>query len=415
MIRTIAKIFKPYMWAITVLIVVLVALPQILQRMGSVSEMTIKIKELELKVVARTIKDEEKRYQDGVKTWPKVHLTMIIDGVEKNARAKLNLLITDFYDVEYSLVSKGGALADRIISARGLDDRLRHYKDDHSGEAVALRQLSDRIERQRSLLGHLSKGSFIATLRSARDAASRQESDELVKSALNEIASDRSIGQNGSAYNLLGNLAFALDEKELVFKYLYEAYLYEGEHLPTLESLSYALWKLNGDCLTSLKYAEEGAKLAWSQLNDFKRKRKDIPELFSSLKSKQPALASAVDGRSTEVSRFFSEHEQEITKYLNNEHDYLQNTAAYCMAFERIQENEARHIADYLLKSYPNDPDYMDTKGFVLMRFYRNSDEVQEAARLFDNSSAGSKDPHQKELAEHHRALADKLKRTLHL
>lgn len=382
-------------------------------RMPVVREVILKFKEIELKVIAGEIKEDERRYQESLKTRASVHLATIAGGVESGVRAKENLLISDLYLAEATLLSKSEVLGQRILRPQSLVDRIGGYQNDRSSEVAQLRSIAQSIEQQWRLERHLAVNQVTATLRLAMDRPSDREGRQVLMNVMHGIASDLSLVQNGSAYNLLGNLALAMDQRELAFEYLYQAYLNDRQHLPTLGSLGFALWKLNGDCHTSLRYSVEGYQLAWSQMNDFERREKQVLGLFNSMKAARPLLARAIEKRSSDVSAFFLERGKGIAQYLRAQYDSLRNTAVYCMAFERIQEPEARLIAEELWKSDPTDPDYLDTKAFVLMRFHKDDEEVREAARLLEAARGAAQDSHQRELAEHHLALVEKLKLAL--
>lgn len=392
--------------AMVVLIVALYAV----YRMPFVREIALKYKEFELKVVAGEIKEAERRYQEGLSTRPSVHLASIAGGVEGGIRAKMDLLLSELYQAEVTLASANPKLAARILRPRPPETRIRDYRRDSATAMARLRDIANRIEQQRTLLRTLATQRVPATLLLAKDAP-RSEQKARVMAVIHTILSDRSLAQNGSAYNLLANLAFVLDRRELVFEYLYRAYLNDPEHLPTIESLGYALWKLNGDCRSAVSYTVDGYQLAWKQKTAFGARQTEIRAALDSLKATHPQTESAVQVRTKEVSELFALHGEKITAYLENAYERLRNTSAYCIAFERItdREQEARAIANELLNAQPADADFLDTKGFVLLRFQKSSDEIRQAIDLFRASSLAAMDSHQKELAEHHLDLARKL------
>jgi tetratricopeptide (TPR) repeat protein len=395
-------------WVVTGIVLAVVALYSV-YKMSGVHEIIFKYQELELKVVAAEIKEAEQRYQESFKTRPEAHLASVISGVETGMAAKESVLSTEMYLAEAILATTDKVLAQRILDPRPLADRVRNYAKERSDGFALLRRIADGIEEQRRLVDRLKLSHVVAALKLTKDVATDREGATILARLIGNIASDRALSGNGSAYNFLGNLAFALRQPELAYRYLYQAYVNDPEHLPTLDSLSFALWKFNGDCQSSLTYAVQGYQKGWKHLNAFKSREKEILGLLGSVKSVWPPLGSMVDIRSAELADYFSKHGKDIVIHLTGQYDSLRNMAVYCMAFEHVQEVEARRIADELLNSDPNDSDYMDTKGFVLMRFQKNQGEIEQAAELFDKARHAARDSHQRELAEHHLSLVGKL------
>lgn len=76
---------------------------------------------------------------------------------------------------------------------------------------------------------------------------------------------------------------------------------------------------------------------------------------------------------------------------------------AYTSALELEDEKTAREYATRLYLSKKDDPEYLDTLGFVLMRFSVDGQELDEAERLFI-AAKGKKDAEEmtKQLAQLH-------------
>lgn len=417
-LKDLSKVLSDYKWVLLFAFIMLLALPPLIARMGPVKTLKFEgsAKGIIVTAVSQDIKVEERRYVEQLPIRPADHITNIAEGIIAGIDKKIALLTAKVYLAEAQVVLTGGlTVPEKVLKQSSLSDRLRSYAVDGNNTFSVLKGLASRIEQHQQLATLLQRSRFFELLRGALAVTTQDERNRFVRLAMAEATQkeSQSIGV-GTLYNMLGNLAISTGDTNLAFKFLYEAYHYDNEHLPTLESLSFALWKFNADCRTAIRFSRDGYQLARTQVLQVPRDKLDTLSALKSLEQQQPSLAALTAQRIVEVSHFYSTTEEKIHGYLEGFYHRLEDIAAYCMAYERTDEAEARRLADALLAAAPEDPDYLDTKGFVVMRFSQSAGEVSQAVTLFRQAVDSSKgDQQQRELATHHLNLASTMQQKL--
>lgn len=221
---------------------------------------------------------------------------------------------------------------------------------------------------------------------------------------------DLSLFPPGGAYNHLGNMAFGSGMNERAMSWFYRGSTLDPEHPFLYESLAYALWQINGDYRTALKYANLGLRNLERVVAEIAANAPDVERICTELLAKDPTLRPVIEPWR---ERFREATGGTRTLYLDGPESLTNRFKvdfAYFSAMNRLNEKEARAIATELNEAFPNDPDYQDGRGFVLLLFSRSAAELDQAENLFkkaqDNPQASAVT--KKIAAIHFNAVANK-------
>jgi len=187
-------------------------------------------------------------------------------------------------------------------------------------------------------------------------------------------------------YDQLGNIALACGQNDETLSNFYTGLsLYPTDpHLQ--ESLVYALWIVNENSYGALSAATKFMELIEPEPAAGNQELSEAFRLLNEVEKADPARALIVDRRIAGLRRRFDGFEPRWDHSVQNWKDRAVNQYAYFSALQGTNGPRARELMkslfdrDNLTKS---DPEYGDTWGFVLMRFHRNEQDLDEAKRLF--------------------------------
>lgn len=367
--------------------------------------------------LSAVIKQEIVSYKETLPIDTTPLLVSVIKGLGNAAgfRAKTDLLLTEFYYDESSRALQSRASALALLGSADLDQRLAHYAMQTDEETQRLRVLSTSILRQLQVTSHISQehGYFRKALNDAVVVSGSPQKRLLVASAMDSIERNLTLNKTASVHNLLGTLAVAVGDRERALKSYCEGYLLDKEHLPIYDSLSYALWRLNGDSYTARQYAQEGLSLVAEIQIRIKDAQEKTFENLVSLRGKAATDRTRLQRYSDEITRFYHERDASIEAYLASMRDRLATNAAYYNAIEMSNKEDAERMAHEVIQRTPEnkkDSDYIDLLGFVKLRFATNEAGIEEAIALFRNAQETARTQEQRQLAERHISLAGRTK-----
>ena len=367
--------------------------------------------------LSAVIKQEIVSYKEALPTDTTSLLVSVIKGLANAAgfRAKTDLLLTEFYYDESSRALLNPASALALLGSADLDQRLVHYAARKDEDTQKLRVLSTSILRQLRVTSFVSQehSSFRKALNDAVVVSGSAQKRRLVAGAIDAIEQDPTLNKTASVHNLLGTLAVAVGDRERALKSYCEGYLLDKEHLPIYDSLSYALWRLNGDSYTARQYAQEGLSLVTELQIRVKDAQQKTFENLANLRGKAAADRARLQRYSDEIIQFYRERSASIEGHLAGIRDRLATNAAYYSAIEMSNKEDAERMAQEVINRTPEnekDSDYLDLLGFVKLRFATDAAGIEEAIGLFRKAQETAQTQEQKQLAERHIALAGRTK-----
>ncbi len=184
-------------------------------------------------------------------------------------------------------------------------------------------------------------------------------------------------------YNHLGVLAMSCGHREEALADFYRGLSLDADHIPIYESLAYALWIINKDSQSALDYASMGRSVCVKEAKSLTAEFESTKRRYQELERVDIANVAQLASRKQELekrSATIDEHYQDFVSEMNTR---LTMDYAYFSAIERTNEVEARQLMSGLLASNPQDAEYQDSMGFILMRFGKSMDDWDEANRLF--------------------------------
>lgn len=216
-----------------------------------------------------------------------------------------------------------------------------------------------------------------------------------------------------SLFNHAGLLAMAQGERDRALGLYYLAVAADASHIPAYETIAYAAWTRQ-ETRSALHYAEKGLELARAYAGRLDDELGELSRNYASVVAQQPVLAPQLDRR-----REAAATRAAVLKDLFNAgtvtlRDKLELLYAYCSAFELQNEKEARMYAEALYRKAPEDPEYEDALGLVLLRFAKEPTELDRAEELFTRASRSTKaEQITKQLAALHLSNLDVKRRAL--
>lgn len=339
-------------------------------------------------------------------------LPAIVSGVANAGggfRVKSYLLIAELYFRETVWMldpGNGGAGLERQPLATRLAPKPRAAIDN-----PGLSQARERTRVQLDLVRYFSdrRASIFLPLQTASAISSRDERRAEVGKVIARLELERKRLPSGSFYNFLGTLALANEENERALKYYYEGYLEDPEHLPIHESLAYSFWRLHGDSKTARKYAASGFGLVQELSLRWRRQREQAAANLATLR----AANIGIESYAREVTEFYAKAEPVVASYFNGMFERFASGLAYYNAHELLDREQSHRLIKEVIERRPenaNDADYVDTQGFVTLRFARTLDEVDGAIRAFQRAKELATTKEQIDLFNLHLGTALKIK-----
>jgi predicted GIY-YIG superfamily endonuclease len=274
-----------------------------------------------------------------------------------------------------------------------------------------LAKARERVRVQLSLVQYFSdrNASIALPLRKAAAISGRDERRSEVNRVIAQLEPKAKQFPSGSFLNFLGTLALANEENERAFKFYYAGVTEDPEHLPIYESLSYSMWRLNGDSRTARRYAANGFGLVQDLSLRWRRQREQSAATLTELRARN----ASIEPYAREVSAFYAMAEPSVTGYLNVMFERLGSSLAYYSALELTDREQAKRIIKDVVERRPEnakDADYVDTQGFVTLRFASTLDEVDEAIRTFQAAKKLADQKEQIDLIDLHLDTAQKIR-----
>ena len=208
---------------------------------------------------------------------------------------------------------------------------------------------------------------------------------------------------SGGLDNYIGNLAMSCKRFEDALAWMYRGYAEEPEHVPVYESLAFTLWSGNRDTFNAADYASRGLVMIQTETAAVAAELDAAQRAYADAAQRRPQSANALRGRMAALKRQFDVVNPEYTAFLRGFTERLMLDDAYFSALGFVNEERARAEVTKLLQIDSKDPDFLDAKGFVLMRFFKSPDERVEAGRLFREAAGSHRaDDNTKALAQEH-------------
>jgi tetratricopeptide (TPR) repeat protein len=224
-----------------------------------------------------------------------------------------------------------------------------------------------------------------------RKQAGQLDSNELcgrmsaIGQSLRELLRSYSIAV---VYNQLGSIALACGQKDEALGDFYTGLALDPAHIPLRESLGYALWIINQDSYSALNVASVALKIVEAEPGAADRQLAEAIRLREEIKKDDIELSAILQDSRTAELRKFARNWDEFVLTMK---DRIVNQYAYFSALQVANRSRARELMKSLFERFPDDPEYQDTWGFVLMRFYGNEGDLDEAERLFGLAVRGRK------------------------
>jgi hypothetical protein len=330
-----------------------------------------------------------------------------IANVNGGFKVKSYLLISELYFREtlWLLDPKNGSSG---LEQLPLNKRLAS-KPVLADEGLA--KARERVRVQLSLVQYFSdrNASIALPLRKAAAISGRDERRSEVNRVIAQLEPKAKQFPSGSFLNFLGTLALANEENERAFKFYYAGVTEDPEHLPIYESLSYSMWRLNGDSRTARRYAANGFGLVQDLSLRWRRQREQSAATLTELRARN----ASIEPYAREVSAFYAMAEPSVTGYLNVMFERLGSSLAYYSALELTDREQAKRVIKDVVERRPEnakDADYVDTQGFVTLRFASTLDEVDEAIRTFQAAKKLADQKEQIDLIDLHLDTAQKIR-----
>jgi len=235
----------------------------------------------------------------------------------------------------------------------------------------------------------------IAPLYEALNQQSKDMDEEAVAQRLGEI--EATLAQQltnfpvAGLYNHLGNLAMAQNATNRALQHFYTGISRDPHHLPLYESIAFASWSLHHATWPALTYSAQGIDLLEKLSLLIDSEFKEASENYATLARFSPDLNVLLTKRTNQLEASFNSVRLTVTNQASALRDKLELMFAYNSALELQNEAIARDYAKRLYDSDPEDPEYEDTWGFVLLRFWHDERELDEAEKLFKKARSKAK------------------------
>jgi len=208
-------------------------------------------------------------------------------------------------------------------------------------------------------------------------------------------------------YNHLGNLAMGQGAVNRALGYFYTGIAQDPEHLPLYDSLSYAEWTFDHAAWPAIGYARQGIELSDKLPRQIEAEFNEASANYAWLLKSSPDLKNVLTARQETLQSSFNTAHAAVTNYAGVLRDHFEQAFAYNSALELQNEDLARQYAKRLNDTYPTDADYQDTWGFVLMRFARDSGEMEKAGKLLRGAEGNGEEMTQKLVQLHLKELSE--------
>jgi len=185
-------------------------------------------------------------------------------------------------------------------------------------------------------------------------------------------------------YNHLGVLAMGLGDRNLAMGCFYTGLTKDPEHIPLYESIAYGEWKVNQDSASAIKYAQQGLEICTSLPVEIEKEYQETLKNYTALAKDQPTLTAPLEAKRKTLEILHANIQAFDKDYVGKFESRLKLTYSYCSALEQEHHDTALAYAKELYDSDPADPEYEDNYGYVLMRFYKNTDDLDAAEKLFN-------------------------------
>jgi hypothetical protein len=194
--------------------------------------------------------------------------------------------------------------------------------------------------------------------------------------------------------NQLGVIAMACRDKERALAYLYQGLLEDPQHIPLYQSLAYVFWVLNGDSHGALEYAEKGLASIQNLNASLDKDYDQAVAIFDRLAIEKMVSEGEHKDLRLKLAERYAKARSAGRSYSTYFTADFELQYAYYSALEKLNEKQARSYVDSLYRSNPNDGEYQDARGFVLMRFRRSLDEIDTARQMFQLAHDNPKSEH---------------------
>jgi hypothetical protein len=340
------------------------------------------------------------------------HLSAVVhglQGVDGGFRAKSFLLISELYFREtiWMLDPRNQSSG---LERLTLDKRLSPELGGR-GARDGLPKAREKVRIQLGLMRFFSQqhASILLPLQKASAISGADERRAAVSDVLNTLESRAGDYPSGSFFNFLGTLALANGEGERALKYYFWGYEQDRDHLPVYESLSYTLWRLHGDSLTARRYASRGLDVLRELSSRWREQQAQTRRNLDALQLRNPHLGAYA----SEVRSFYDQADPVVAAYFDRLFERLGANFAYFSALEMSDREQAERVMQEVMARVPghkDDPDLMDTYGFVKLRFARSVDDVDQAIQAFRRAQALATGSDQIALIDRHLDAAMKVK-----
>lgn len=191
-------------------------------------------------------------------------------------------------------------------------------------------------------------------------------------------------------YIILYRLYLILGDQERASKTLYNGLFASQDHITNMNinfSLGEFMWKNHGDAINAVKYLKIALKTAGDHLKEV---NDDFDQVLTLLKNtNKNVMSKAIDT----VEGHKEKYQEDLKKRFKSAQTLFMNQIAYCLAQEGEDVDTAMKYswAAYLEKQ--NDPDYIDTYAFVLLKFSNKREtekdkvkDIRTAINLFEEA-----------------------------
>lgn len=374
----------------------------------------------------------EKRVRENAIPEPTQSLT-VVKGAARGIQLRADRLAIRVAAMEAQLLLAHPTVATEII---GDADNLPQYLDGYvslgariatsSDFPVAVADAVDDIIQQLKMQSaHVAAAKLLREVavpkyeeilaRVARDPREKGSACSSLSPLITQL-SDASLAHPAAGlFNHIGGLALACGQRDRALGLFYIGIATNSDHVPLYESIGYALWIINNDSENAFDYVRRGLAISEKEAGALPSEFDQAIAAYEQLKRISPNT-KMVDEKLQQLRSRFDRVDRDWSVFMARMKDRLTLEYAYFGALERKNKNDVRTRMKALHDSNPEDAEYQDAMGYVLMRFADRIEDFQQAQKLFSKAAANpDAEPVTKYLAAVHQAqvpnLRDKFER----
>jgi hypothetical protein len=161
-------------------------------------------------------------------------------------------------------------------------------------------------------------------------------------------------------------------------------------HINSNETVRTLLWTENNDSSTAKRYMERALEGEENVLMRIKDNWDVALTRLGATATSANVTSKVIEAEIAEVQNHRKTYEERLSKRFRDAAIDAKNDIAYFAAMEVVDSDKAKKYAGDAVEAFPREAAYLDTLGFVKLRFAepgdKGRDEVVEALRLFDQA-----------------------------